>query len=304
MDGEAARAVRSLVGDFRVVGEHRADSDRTAVSEIAAGGERLFVKVHGRLSHWHPEVFAYRSWTGRVAPQAPVMRGAFCEGDVFGIVVTALPGRTVNEAGMADGARLARVYRDAGRLFRRMQGGPAGGFFGVPREDGTPFDGDGVVDPERYVCDALEGIFAAGRDLGLFGAEHAALVRRCLGNAGVFRGDLPTYTNWDFSQNNWMVDDRGEFAGFIDFEHTRWGLPLDSFGVILERYTADRPALRAAFFEGYGLNGDEETREKLFFLSVKMAMADVVGGFSHGHSRFLACGRRMLERLVAGEGGR
>lgn len=65
-------------------------------------------------------------------------------------------------------------------------------------------------------------------------------------------------TNWDFSQNNWMVDENGMFTGFIDFENMLWGIDVDSFGVVIERYTQDRLRLRKALFEGYGLDDSLE----------------------------------------------
>jgi len=66
-----------------------------------------------------------------------------------------------------------------------------------------------------------------------------------------------------------MVDDNGKFTCFIDSENTLWGLALDSFGVIIERYTFDGTILREAFFEGYSLLNDAVIKEKMKILSVK-----------------------------------
>ena len=72
----------------------------------------------------------------------------------------------------------------------------------------------------------------------------------------------------------------------------------DHRGVITERYTFDRPILREAFFEGYGLPNDAVTEEKMKILSVKMALADIYNGYSHNHPHFLECGKRMLSHLM------
>ncbi len=300
-DHDTKELIRSLIGDYAVLKDHRGDNGRTGVMEVSSGGERYFVKIHNRLSHWHPEVFAYRHWTKGIEPLAPTMRASFNTGEVFGIITTPIVGRTVNEAKIAGESKLATIYRDAGALFRRMQQGTANAYFGIPRDDGTPFEKADAATPEAYVANAIEALFRRGFDAALFSGAHRSLTEWCLKNCAIFAEDIPTFTNWDFSQNNWMVDENGDFTGFIDFENALWGLPLDSFGVILERYTFDRPALRDAFFDGYGLSDDDVTRMKLRILSLKMALADVYNGHAHEHPRFLECGMRMLEHLVGNQ---
>jgi len=95
-----------------------------------------------------------------------------------------------------------------------------------------------------------------------------------------------------------MVDDNGDFTGFIDFEKALWGLLYDSFGVIIERYTFDKPTLKESFLSGYGLPNDDITKVKIKILSVKMALGDICSGISYNHPRFLECGNRMLSHLI------
>ena len=137
-----------------------------------------------------------------------------------------------------------------------------------------------------------------GYDKQLFNSTHKKLLNWCLDNCVVFEGDSPTPTNWDYSQNNWMVDEKGVLTGIIDFENTLWGLPFDSFGVILERYTYDKPLLRASFMDGYGLPENHETDVKMKILSAKIAFADVNAGYAQNNSRFFECGNRTLSRLI------
>ena len=290
--------VGSIMGDFEIVKDHRGDNERTGVAEILSNGQRFFVKIHNRLSHWHPEVFAYKNWTKAIEPLAPAMYASFNNGDIFGIITTPVIGRTVNETQISDPSKLVKIYYSAGQLFQRMQKGTSNSFFGIPREDGTPYEEKAITNSEAYISGSIETLFKLGYDKGLFTDAHKQLVERCLHHCALFCDETPTFTNWDFSQNNWMVDDSGDFTGFIDFESTLWGLPLDSFGVITERYTFDRPILKEAFFEGYGLPDDDVTEEKMKILSVKMALADIYNGYSHNHPRFLACGERMLSHLM------
>ena len=114
--------IESIVGSFAVAKDHRENSARTGVREISAQGQTLFVKIYNRLNRWHPEVFAYRNWTARLGAFAPELIAAFNEGDVFGIITTAVPGRTVNEAGLDDEKKLIKIYNETGHLLRKMQG--------------------------------------------------------------------------------------------------------------------------------------------------------------------------------------
>ena len=109
---------------------------------------------------------------------------------------------------------------------------------------------------------------------------------------------MPVPTNWGYSPNNWMVDENGVFTGIIDFENMLWRLPYDSFGVITERYTFDKPLLEEALFDGYGLPKDEVTGIKMKILSAKLCFADIYSGYISNNPRFLNCGRRMLLRLM------
>jgi len=296
---ERTRALaEERIGAFEVLANHRGDSARTGVIEISAQGQRLFVKIHNRLNRWNPEVFAYSNWTPRVGAFAPTMVAQFNDGEVFGIVTTALVGRTVNEVGLRDEEKLLAVYRAAGEVLRAMQSGEDGTFFGTPSAEGGALDVAPATAAVAYITNSLQTLFALGSGKELFNDAHERLLTWCLDNCEVFRGDAPMPTNWDYSPNNWLVDDGGRFTGVIDFENMLWGLPLDSFGVVVERYTFDKPRLQAAFFEGYSLPSDAETEIKMRILRAKVAFADVYTGFVENNARFSELGNRMLSELT------
>lgn len=290
--------ISSIIGPFEVVKDHRGNNDRTGVMEAAAGGARYFVKIHNRLSHWHPEVYAYKNWTTNMEGKAPKLVADFNEGNVFGIITTPVAGKTVNEMGMEDTDKLREVYYEAGRLLRNQQQGIRGEFFGIPKADGSPFEQSVTCSPVDYLCGSMERIYRNGYDKGLFNNAHKELLNWCISNSPVFAGDAPSPVNWDYSQNNWMVDETGRFTGFIDFESMLWGLPLDSFGVVIERYTFGKPYLRDALFQGYGLDNGEASKVKLRILSVKMALSDICNGYTNHHLRFFECGTRLMKHML------
>ncbi|OAA19056.1 hypothetical protein [Kosmotoga sp. DU53] len=66
---------------------------------------------------------------------------------------------------------------------------------------------------------------------------------------------------------------------------------------MIERYTPNRPKLRKALFEGYGLENSEEKQLQLKIVSVKMAIADITYGASVGNDRIFSLGRNLMDNL-------
>ena len=289
--------IASAIGPFEVLHDHRKDSVRTGVVEVLSEGNRYFVKIHNRLSRWNPEVYAYKHWTKPCGKFCPSLVEAFNDGDIFGIIITAIEGRTVNEMRITDDEKLVKIYYEAGRLFRKMETCAYGTFLGIPKEDGSPYDANVTTDPVASVADFIEAKSKWAYDNGLLDDSFKPLIDWSLKNSVIFKDEIPVPTNWDFSPQNWMADADGNFTGFIDFENMVWGIPLDSFGVITDRYTFDKPHLLKSLFEGYGLSSDEMTQQKLNILRVKMAVADVCNGHSFKIPRFTECGIRMLQNL-------
>ena len=303
IDEKTLDIISTIVGSFDIIDDHRADNERTGVISINVNNQKFFVKIHKNLWHWHPEVFAYKSWTKFVEPFAPIMRSSFNNGETFGIITTPIKGRTVNETNITEKSRLIEIYYNAGKHLRKMQNGANNSFFGIPKVDGTPLEHPylktGITDPVEYITLEIESIFKLGYDKNIFTNKHMPLVNYSLKSCEIFGSDKPVFTNKDFSQNNWMVDENGIFTGFIDFEKTHWGLSLDSFGVVIERYAFDKPDLRQALFDGYGLPDDETTKLKIQILNVKMALTDIYNGLNNNHPHFVDCGQRMLNQLIA-----
>jgi hypothetical protein len=293
------RFISPAIGSFKVLNNHRKDSVRTGVIEVLSGdNKRYFVKAHNRLSHWHPEVYAYKNWTKALKQQAPSLVAAFNDNGIFGVVLTTLQGKTVNEMQITDNEKLKRIYYDAGQLFRKMQGNIKGDFFGIPKADGTPFDDNVTTNPVTYISDSIESLFRSAYDKQMLESSCKPLIEWSIKNCNIMYDEVPVPTNWDLSQNNWMVDEDGNFTGFIDFENMLWGLSLDSFAVITERYTFNKPDLEKSFLDGYGLINDEITELKRKILSVNSSIASIVIGHQSNTQRLIDCGHRMLKHLI------
>lgn len=295
--------VSAVVGQYEIIRDHRGDNKRTGVFEILADKKRYFVKIHNRLSRWNPEIFAYTHWTEAIIPYSPTLVSTFNEDDLFGIIITPITGMTVNERQIEDDEKLSRIYHRAGQLFRKMQGSGKGEYFGIPRINGSPYDSIVYTDPVEYVFDSLNSQVKTGYDIGTIDSSAKPLMDWCLENCGIFSDEVPVPTNWDFSPQNWMVDESGELTGFIDFENMLWGISLDSFNVVLERprYAFHKPHLAEALFQGYCLDNDEKTQQKLKILKTKLALIDT----NYGHtvndsyaSYVHECGKGMLARLI------
>jgi hypothetical protein len=290
--------ITSQIGDFEILNDHRKDSARTGVVEVLTGdNRRLFVKIHSRLSRWNPEVYAYKNWIKPIENYAPALVADFYDTDVFGIITTPLRCKTVNEAQITDEDLLTRIYYEAGELFKEMQSNIRGTFFGIPKADGTPLDENAKTDPVEYIYDSIETLATLMLDNEILDYSYKSLIEWCLDNCNIFRDDYPAPTNWDLSQNNWMVDDNGIFTGFIDFENMLWSLPLDSFAVMQERYTFDKPHLLDSFYGGYGLVRNELTELKQKILSVNSSMASIDYGHKASYQYFFDCGMRMLKSI-------
>ena len=295
LDTQTQEQVRSIIGEYEIVINHRKDDERTGVLEVLSGGNRLFVKVYSRTSHWHRELFAYKNWVPAIQPYAPKLISPFQTNSQFGIIVTAIDGRTVNELQIHDDDKLLPIYHEAGKLFKKMQTGKQGEFFGFIQDDGSPADEHANKNPITYVSGFIEYFYKSLHDKKQIEDSYKPLIEWAIRECTIFSNDMPVPTNWDLSPQNWLINNIGKFTGFIDFENTSWGIPLDSFGVVTHRYAYDKPHLTKSFFEGYGLVFDEMTRHKMKILDIKQALAELFSGYSANNKRWIDFGSKSLK---------
>jgi len=295
LDMQTQEKVRSIIGEYEIITSHRKEDKRTGVLEVMSRGNRLFVKVYGRTIHWHRELYAYKNWIPAIEPFAPKLISAFEAESQFGIIITSIDGRTVNELQIQDDDKLLAIYYEAGKLFKKMQNEKYGEFFGFIKDDGNSIDEHANKNPVTYVSDFIEFFYKSLHNKKQIDDSYKPLIEWATRECDIFSDEIPVPTNWDLSPQNWLVNDSGNFTGFIDFEHTSWGISLDSFGVVTHRYAYDKPQLIKSFFEGYGLVLDEVTKHKMKILDIKQALAELFSGYAGNHQRWIDCGSKSLE---------
>jgi len=85
------------------------------VLEIETNNKRMFIKTHNRLNRWNPEVYAYQNWTYILEEYAPILIHSFYD-DIYGIIITPINGRTINEYQINDEKILEKSYYKVGQL--------------------------------------------------------------------------------------------------------------------------------------------------------------------------------------------
>jgi len=298
LDAKTQEHIRQTIGSFEMITNRRKDDTRTGVMEVSSNSGRLFIKIYSRESHWHRELYAYTHWTKAIEPFAPKLISSFQTDNQFGIIITPIGGRSVHELQIQDNDKLKQIYQRAGQLFKKMQKGKQGNFFGFIKSDGTPLDDPASTNPVTYVSGFIEMFYKSLYDKKQVDTSFKPLVEKAILCCDIFADEVPVLTNWDLSPRNWMVDNNGNFAGFIDFENTSWGISLDSFGVITHRYAYDKPDLVSAFFKGYGLTFDEGVVQKMRVLDVKMALGEMFSGHALENQYWIDSGNRVLRGLL------
>jgi aminoglycoside phosphotransferase (APT) family kinase protein len=103
----------------------------------------------------------------------------------------------------------------------------------------------------------------------------------------------------DLQETN-LLSSEGRFAGVIDFEQCRVVDPLYDQVKLRESVFAGRPALAAAFAQGYGLTDEPRVRDRIAAADVLENLAGIRYFFRRQNPMQLGRVRAHLERLVAG----
>lgn len=295
---ELENNVHTLIGPFEVLANYRPKSPRTGVWKLQAtrDNRHYYVKTFTRKQRWHPEVYAYRNWIPRLNPYAPELVGTF-EGEGWqAILITSIEGTIMRETELSREASDA-AYRKAGELTRLLHDSQTGEWFGRPDQDGNPIELSHSRNPVTYVHDAIFDLSQKSRQASLLSSEESELADWALGNVNVFQQTKPVPISWDSTPGNWMVNAHGDFAGMIDFENMLWGIDVDTFSILFERYFAENVSGMQAFFQGYGIETLEAKRIHIQICCIKMGLGDIYWGTQNQSARVVAYGRALLDRI-------
>ncbi|MFM9331220.1 aminoglycoside phosphotransferase family protein [Paenibacillus mesotrionivorans] len=299
---ELESRVRTLIGPYEVLGNYRPNSQRTGVWKVQSHRDNryYYVKTYTRKQRWHPEVYAYRHWISPLGAYAPELVSVFEGEDWQAVLITSIEGTIMRETELTPEASQS-AYRKAGELTRLLHDSQSGEWFGRPDKDGNPIELSHHRDPVKYVQTAVQELADSCRAQELLSPAEAELADWALRHTGVFENVKPVPISWDSTPGNWMVDNRGMFAGMIDFENMLWGIDADTFSILFERYFAEDTPGMLAFFQGYGLEVLEAKREHIHICCIKMGLGDIYWGTQNRSARIVDYGRQLLDRIHQGK---
>ncbi|HHW30258.1 MAG TPA: hypothetical protein GXX20_01070 [Clostridiaceae bacterium] len=137
-------------------------------------------------------------------------------------------------------------------------------------------------------------MYNKGLDLNYYNADEIRLAEWALENVEVFKDSIPVPISWDSTPGNWLVDEDENFTGMIDFENMLWGIDVDNFAILFERYFPDCPNGKDAFFRGYGADVLENKELMIKIVCIKKGLSDILWGLENNEDRNVKLGRNML----------
>lgn len=286
----------SLIGPFQVIQNYRVQGARTSVWKIASQEKKFIVKFHHRKEKWHPEVFAYTQWTSAYAPYAPTLIGVLEDDDTQGIIITEIQGIPLREMSLSDKTK-AEVYFQAGKLAGNLHRCAPGEWFGRPDQKGSPLK-DKIDDPVTAIKNDFLRWYTKALDLQCLENTEVTLCEWALANLSVFADELPLPINEDYTPGNWLVDQAGKLSGIIDFECMEWGLRMDSFAMLWEKYFPQNALFEEAFWDGYGTDLKRVYPLKVFIVCLKIGIADIALGTEYNNSWNINMGRNLIRSVA------
>lgn len=207
-----------------------------------------------------------------------------CDREAEIILMTEVEGELLTGATVsADEERT--IFRLAGRFARKLHG-----LTGVAPDDNAP---------AMQFRDRLERYLAAGEgsvDGGTADWARRLIDRACARGAV---GAVPCHR--DFSPRNWLLQRTatGIRFGVIDWERGGADVWLQDVQRMAYDHWHSKPALRDAFFEGYGRAPTEVERLQLDAICTVGAIASVAWAKAHNDPTFAAVSRDIVERVRA-----
>ncbi len=124
-------------------------------------------------------------------------------------------------------------------------------------------------------------------------------IRRAADGGAAFEGSAYVNAHMDYSRRNWLVERSGSGLrlGVIDWERTRADHWLQDAQRMVPDDWEREPALRTAFFQGYGRDLDEQATRQLDLLVLLGAVGAIWWSADHGDAAFEAYGHDLVARM-------
>jgi len=286
----------SQIGEFKIIQNYRGQGARTSVWRVETDGKYFIVKLHHRKEKWHPEVYAYSQWTEAYAPYAPTLVGILEHDDTQGMVITEIQGIPLRDKELTDTIR-AEVYFQAGKLAGKLHQNRSGEWFGRPDQNGLPLN-DRIDDPVIAMKNNFLRWYTKALDFRCLDKAEIALGEWALANIHIFADEVPLPINEDYTPGNWLVDQQGKLVGIIDFECMEWGLRMDSFALLWERYFPQNVLFEEAFWSGYGIDLKRVYPLKVFIVCLKIGIAEISLGVEYNNERNINMGRNLIKSVA------
>lgn len=288
--------ITAMIGPYKVMDNYRAQDARTGVWKIIARAQPFILKLHHQKRKWHPEVYAYTHWAKAYAPFAPELVGVIENEEIQGILTTLMPGIPLREMHIPD-KKIAEVYYQAGQIARNLHSGQPGEWFGIPDCRGFPLQ-DSYPGPVAAMRADFEKWYSKAINIQCLEKAEIALGEWALENLDVYAGELSLPINLDYSPGNWLVNEQGKLVGVVDFECMAWGVRVDSFALLWERYFPQNVRFEEAFWDGYGIDLGKELPLQVFNVCIKIGIADIALGTEFKDEGAIRLGRQLIKRVA------
>lgn len=277
---EAARAsaLERCGAPLRVTAQPCRSQSSALVLSVVGKRARAFLKLHREPRRFAQEFEFYERFAPALGGETPSLLAASAEGRW--LLLSACGGSPASQ--LEPGSpRGPWAFEAAGRFARRLHDLPFVDLDPVPV---------GVALLRRVRALAAE---AAGTALGAHVTSLEAELQALDLDRLVRR---PCHR--DFTPDNWLLDDGSTGRLFVlDFEHSRPDLPLCDLARLELLHLREAPALREAFWSGYGgASGDEQSALHAAVLRLE-AVRTALWAERHRDASFAEDARRMWRAL-------
>lgn len=286
LDGALRELVKTELGSrCKVLDRSRAFGRKSFTWKLTAeDGAGFYLKRHEHPRHYAAEVLALTEWAPRLVDgdwwSAPVV---VARDDALGaVIMTELPGTMFDEIEMAPEERI-EVFRLAGRLAAMVHTLEVD-----PHKAGKAqtYSGEMIGAFQKFAAPYLE-------------KETLDWFTHVCGDSEIFAGLSPLPTHSDYSPRNWVIDRsaNGLRLGLIDWERARPGYWLEDVFRMVADHWRHEPAMRPAFYQGYGRFPSAREEHQLKQIALVNAVGAVPWAAEHGDADFAEFGRRTISWL-------